>query len=488
MIRTVPRGFRRLAMIAAATLVGGLLSPTLAVPAAAADCADPMPYRAYANTDLLRLSALDLPGLNLGPAVDVRLSSTGASMNAETEVAAAAAARDVAANLLGLDLIGLLPIDGVGHTVYQQAPPTNEGPATATGPRLDLGVARVEISQSSAHARWHESMRCAQSIGTAGVAGTSLANAAILPGLGKRSLIWLPGNLSSQSEAGLTEQDGRVAAYATSAISLAEVRLFAGTRSEITVKVISQPSLRVSTTGAPNSHRVQYDTPVLEISGPGIGRERLDAPGTHIDLALGPTGLLGRLGLPLISGGAPAELLDDPAVEGLDTSGEVTDPALPAPEGLPAPEQLGGLPLLQDVLANVGELLDLSQLSVLRLSIGELRQQVEGDTVSASAASLRLQVLRWGNDDPAEPARAALDLGIGLLQAAANAPAVADPPMPSPDPDDDGDGGDGGELPITGTVTGLVATGGVLLTVLGGAIFLLSRTPLRRGRDRSTSG
>lgn len=62
MIRTVPRGFRRLAMVAAATLVGGLLSPTLAVPAAAADCADPMPYRAYANTDLLRLSALDLPG------------------------------------------------------------------------------------------------------------------------------------------------------------------------------------------------------------------------------------------------------------------------------------------------------------------------------------------------------------------------------------------------------------------------------------------
>ena len=116
MIRTVPRGFRRLAMVAAATLVGGLLSPTLAVPAAAADCADPMPYRAYANTDLLRLSALDLPGLNLGPAVDVRLSSTGASMNAETEVAAAAAARDMAANLLGLDLIGLLPIDGVGHT------------------------------------------------------------------------------------------------------------------------------------------------------------------------------------------------------------------------------------------------------------------------------------------------------------------------------------------------------------------------------------
>lgn len=479
MIRTVPPGSRRLATVAVAMLVGGLLSPAFAGPATAAECAGPLPYRAYVNTDLLRLSAVDLPGLGLGPTVDVRLASTGASMNAEAEVAAAAAARDVAANLLGLDLTGLVPVGGIGQTVYQEAPPTNDQPATGAGPRLDLAVAHTDVARSSAHARWHESMRCAEVTGAAGVAGTSLVEAAVLPGLGRSSLVWLPGNLSSRSEAGLTEQDGRVAAYAAAAVSLSEVRLFAGTRSEITVKVVSRPSLTVSATGAPDGTRVRYDSPVLEISGPGIGRERLDAPGTHLDLVLGPTGgSPGRTGLPLLGDGA---LSEGAAVDGLEASGEVTGPALPAPESLPPPERLGVLPLLRDVLVGVGELSDLRRLSVLRLSLGELREQVEGDTVSASAASLRLQVLRWGDDDPAAPAQAVLDLGIGLVQAAATAPAVADPPMPGPGDD----GGEGGELPATGAVTGLVAIAGALLTGLGGAVFLLSRAQPRRRWGRT---
>lgn len=475
MTRTVsPARHRPLAALATAAVVGALLSPTLAGPAAAAECDTSLPYRAYANSDLLRLSALDLPGVNLGPVVDVRLASSGASMDAQSNVASAAAARDVVANLLGLDLTGLVPVGEVGHTVYQEAPPSNDAPATGGGPRLDLGVARAEVAPTSAHARWSESMRCADATGVAGTSSAAMVDAAVLPSLGGRSLVWLPDALSSQSEAGLTEQDGTVASYSTATVSLSEIRLFAGSSSEITVKVISRPSLTVSTTGAPDGTQVRYDSPVLEISGPGIDRQRLDAPGTHLDLVLAPSGGLGLTGLPIV-GDVLGNLLGDTNLSGLDASGEMTGPALPTPEQVLDPDRLGGLPLLRDVLASTGDLLDLSQLSVLRLSLGDLRKQVDDDTVSATAASLRLQVLRWGDDDPAEPAQAVLDLGVGLLQAAASAPAPQSAPPPS-------DSGNGGGLPVTGSAAGLIAGLGILLAVAGRFLFVLSRSHLRAGR------
>ncbi|MEV7228919.1 hypothetical protein AB0M79_18125 [Polymorphospora sp. NPDC051019] len=479
---TLPKRSRRLAGLTVAGLAGALVSPALAITPAAADpvCATPAAYGALASAELVKLGLLDLRplGLPLGPVADVRLASANSGLNAQAEVNSGAAARLLEADLLGIDL----PLGPLTRPLHQQAPPTNAEPATRSLARADLGVLSLGVGELKAHAQWDEAMACGKKVGQTTLSSASIASAKVLPGPFGRALVSVPNNLSSTSTTGLAEEGGAVRSVGAASIGVSEVRLFAGSSSEIVVKVIKPPTLRVTTAGTRDSATVQYDAPILEISAAGIASARIESPGEYVDLAL-PARTLGLPGaraaaesgdVPLVGSnpldGLLKELDPDQARTGA-AAGPLALPGVPGLPGLPdlppAGEIIGGIPERLPVLGG--------DLALVRLSVGKLEQRITDQAVHANAASLRLQVLSGppsrdtnGNTER----RSVVDVGVGLLQAAAVAPVPAASPSPSTPPPN---AGGGGGLPVTGVNVGVVAGAGLLLLAGGGGLLVATR-------------
>jgi hypothetical protein len=464
---------RRLtAAVTGAAIVGAMVAPALALtPAAAADCPARRAHAASAAADLLRLDLLDLHplGAAVGPVGALRLAATQADLTAGPRVAAAGAARHLHADALEADIAGLVPAGAATRTLRQQAPPVNAEPASVSVPQADLGALRLGIGKVSTHATATDALRCGAGTGQGSTASAEVLSATVLRGPGDQALIAAPANLSSTAWTGLVAHDGRAAAAAIASVSAADLRVLAGTDSQVTVRVISPPTLRVTATGRARTSSVHYDAPVLEISGAGGALQRIDTAGQSVDLPLDD--LAGIRSLPLLRGVA------DPLAAGVPGDGLV----------------------------------------VLRLSIGDLRSEIGDRTVRASAASVRLQVLvespalrRPGGDGygygPSEAgtpkeSTAVLDLRIGLLRAEAQAPRYhqppSQPPTPTPAPTQappteaapteaapttpaPGAGGGCGadcptSLPRTGTGVGILLGIGALLAIVGRFLLLASR-------------
>ncbi|SDZ35183.1 LPXTG-motif cell wall anchor domain-containing protein [Micromonospora pattaloongensis] len=480
--RTAPsRKGRLLAGLSTAGLVGTLITPTLGVgPAAAAPCATTAPYGATATADLVKLGLLDLHplGLDLGPVADVRIASTSSGMNGTGPVNSQAGARQIDAKLLGVDV----PLGPLSQALYQQAPPANAEPATATTLAEDLGVLRLGVGNLKAHATWIDGMECGAETGDASASSSTIVDVDVLPGSDDEALVRLPGNLTSSTETGLTVSGGAVRSTATARIGVADVRLFAGSESEVTVKVLKPPTLTVGTAGTAASGTVDYTNPILEISGPNIPTQRIEAPGQNIDIAL-PSSLAGAAKarslaesekLPLL-GGTPLDSL----LKGLDIdniagarTAKTTDAPLPLPKLAKLPN-VPGMPVVGDEIGDTEAApIEATALSVLRLSIGDLVQEITEQSVRAQAASLRLQLLATDGTNSAS----VVDLGIGLLDATAVAPAGQGGGVsPDEEPDPSDDGGAGGGLPVTGASVGAFAGAGALLVVGGAALLFFTR-------------
>lgn len=453
--------------IAAIAVAGALIA--VPAPAATANpCAKPQQYGAGAGADLVKLGLLDLRplGLPLGPVADVRLASTRSGMAADARVNSAAAARYLDAKVLGVTL----PAGPLSTSVYQEAPPRNEKPVTAHAGRKHLGVVTVGAGDLTAYATWRGGMACGARTGEVTRSSATVAGAEVLPGPGGTALVRVPANLRSRTGTALVRDGGVVRSVATASAGLADIRLFAGTPTEITVKVIKAPALTVGTGGSAGTTTVEYASPVLQVSGPGIGSRRIDAPGESLDLGL-PSSTAGRDAakaranaerLPLVSGDPLAEAIGALHPERLrdatarQNAGPLTLPALPS---LPGPgEALAGA-----LLPALG-----GELSLVRLSIGDVQKEVTDHSVRAQAASLRLQVIspRTRPDEQ----EAVVDLAIGMLDAAALAP------RPASHPDDPGTPpGGGGGLPVTGRNMGIVAAAGLLLLIAGGSSVMATR-------------
>jgi hypothetical protein len=464
-----------------AGLVAGLAAGVLAAPgiglapadAAGEPCAKARAYGAIAAADLARVGLLDLHplGLRLGPVAGATVASTRSGMVTDNEGArSAGAARTLDAKLRGASL----PTGTLGTAISQQAPPTNAKPATAAVAKRDLGLLRLGSGDLTAHATWQAGMACGRQVGRSATSTAALAGAAVLPGAGTQALVRLPGASSSASTTELTGDKGLVRAVATAEVGLADLRLFSGSLSQVTLKVVEPPTLRVGTGGTRASATVDYDAPVVEISGPGVPTRRLDAPGESVDLAV-PSSLpfldqakevAAQQGLPVVGKGTLDDLLDGVARSGGEATGtagqgQVPLPGLPdTPDLTPAAELIGGTP---GAVPAVGS----GALSVVRLSIGEVERKVTDRAVRAEAAALRLQVL-------AGPRKASsvVDLGIGMLSAAAVAPAPATAGYGTP-----GAPGvpTGGSLPVTGVRAGAVAGTGAVLLAAGAALVIVTR-------------
>ena len=336
---------RRLAGLTAAGIAGLVVAPAIGLaPAAAADpCEKSLEYGATAAADLVKLGLLDFRpvGLGLGPVADVTLVSTKSGMNALTPVNSAAAARLLDAKLFGVPL----PPGPLTQTVTQEAPPSNPDPHTAHVFAKNFGLLKIGAGDLSAHATWKSGMACGKEQGQNTDATAEIANVTVLPGLGKDSGLVRTSLLSSATQTGLAKEGDQVFSVARASVGVAEISLFAGSRSAIKIEVIKPPTLAVGTAGTKASGSVDYTAPILKITGPGGISHQINSPGDTITLGI-PSSLplLGQAKELAKAEGLP--LLGDVPLDGLLGDLNKPDATAKADKG---PVSLPGLPALPDV-------------------------------------------------------------------------------------------------------------------------------------------
>lgn len=176
---------------------------------------------------------------------------------------------------------------------------------------------------------------------------------------GKGSLISLPNTLSARSTVRLVDIPGskNKAVQSTSTMQVAALKLLAGTPLELTIRVVSQPTLQVTSTGDEKTSKVTYTAPVLAVEQGGKVLGQLDAANPRFDI----------------------------------------------PVGIPLAPNAPKLPIIGDLLANgqkVTDALHRLDLGVIRLGVAQLDQRgtamttpFKGFQLGATARMLDVQVL-----------------------------------------------------------------------------------------------
>jgi hypothetical protein len=355
-----------------------------------------------------------LPGSQQS-AVEVGFGLASASTNSESAFSFEHAVAQAAPG--GLSVQGVAaPTPG---TMSQTAPPNNEK-ATTGGLNLPStpldALVKGGLLNGAVHAQWSDTL--GPCVGTISEAGTELASLSVLnaiptlpnvldltgkldaPNLdaagdqaivdglkklagplstlggvlagagntqanGAGSLLSLPNVMSVHSTVRLVDIPGSAnkAVQSISTMQVAAIKLLAGTPFELSINVVSQPTLQATSTGDAKTSTVTYTAPVLEIVQGGKSLGRLDAANPKLDIPIG----------------------------------------IPIP-GVPG---AGNLPIIGDLLASGQKVADaVSQglrkldLGVLRLSIAQLSQKDQAMTdpfpgfqLGATARMLDLQVL-----------------------------------------------------------------------------------------------
>ncbi|GAB3443055.1 hypothetical protein [Actinophytocola sediminis] len=392
------------------------------------------------------------------PAVELGFGISSAQVNSESYLEFEHAIAQAAPG--GLALQGGTP--QTPGSVTQTAPPNNAQPTHSglTLPETPLdSLITASALQGQVHARWDEALGpCVGTISDASteVASLSLVNAiptlpdvtdltgvfdaprldaaadqAIVDGLGRLagplstlggvlsgdgapradgagSLLSLPNTLSTRSVVRLVDIPGSAnkAVQATSTLQVAAVKLLAGTPFAIDIRVVSQPTLQVTSTGEAKTSSVRYTAPVLEVWQGGRKIGGLDAANPTVDIPIG----------------------------------------LPLP-GVPGAEKL---PIIGELLANGQRVTDAVRkldLGVLRLGVAQLDEKREAMTdpftgyqLGATARMLDLQVLPTQALGLPNLPSALAQVSIGEQIARAYAPAggvvcrAADQPQPPPEP------------------------------------------------------
>ncbi|MGW4485943.1 hypothetical protein ACWEOE_19135 [Amycolatopsis sp. NPDC004368] len=324
-------------------------------------------------------------------------------------------------------------------SVVQTALPDNPQPLSGglnapKNPLLNIG-----LLNGTAHARWSDSLGpCADTIADASTSVASLSLLNVVPSLpqipllgqgglnlpqgtkladgfdatkglqslggllggggqtpadGTGSLLSLPNTLSSRSQVKLVDIPGskNKAVQSSSTLQAADIDILKGTPLELSIKVASQPTLTVTSTGDEKTSKVDYTAPVLTIQAGGKTLYTLDAAHPTKDIPIG---------LPL---------------SGLsDQFGQLD--SIPVVGGLVATLTKG----IQQVGDTAGTVLDLG---VLRLSIAGLDQKgtaattpFKGYQLGASARLFDLQLLPTKNLKTLLPAGAGDNLPSSLAQ------------------------------------------------------------------------
>jgi hypothetical protein len=434
-------------------IVGGVsaLALTIAVPypaaAAPAPCERAEGYAAQSGAQLLRVDRLE--GGEVGRISNVGVVEAKSALVADATVNSAAITR-----LLDADM----------RTPYtapliQQAPPTNATAARRATVAGEIGPFGMKKGTLTSHARWDPRMACGRAAGEA-----TRAEAAVR-GVRIGHLMRVPQPTRSRSTTAMAAGDRTIAG---AELKVPAFDLLGGA---VHVKVVRPPSLsaRMSTK---DGGEVRYVPPVLEVSGDGVRTRRLDEPGDEFELALKGDRTESDSGSSTVdemTGGVPLHL---PTVPGLPRIGDPEKSAQAAGSG-----------------------------TRVRITLGDVRRATAGHAIAAKATAIRIALTEASSDDPeadghtgtsgqsadnysgtaTDRGRVVLDLGVGLLEAAAVAPEPHTGGAKGGVQGAVSAAGAGAGLPITGSPVALVAIGGGAL-VLAGVAALALGTRRRRLR------
>ncbi|MEU3272732.1 hypothetical protein ABZ639_17980 [Saccharomonospora sp. NPDC006951] len=213
---------------------------------------------------------------------------------------------------------------------------------------------------------------------------------------GNGAVLSMPNTMSTRSVVRLVDipDSDRKAVESTSTMQAADINILKGTPLGLTIKVASQPTLRVTSTGEKETSKVEYTAPVLTVERGGQVLFELDAANPTKDIPVG---------IPL------------PGLQDIPGFADVKD--LPVIGGV---AELGNGLLKPLTDAASGKVLDLG---VLRLSIAgltekgmEMEDPFDGFQLGASARLLDLQILPTKALRDALPEEVAKNLPSSLAQ------------------------------------------------------------------------
>ncbi|MEV4282351.1 hypothetical protein [Actinoplanes xinjiangensis] len=267
-----------------------LVAAALAVPAAPVAATTPRDcdgdFTARSRADLARITVLDPRPLTRGlPALaDVRLASAEGTVDSTARPhRSIASGRHADARMLGL------PGGGAGA---RHAAPGPGGPA-----EVDLtafraaGLATAGVGRSTAYATWDDAYRCGK-IGPLTRSATMLGGLSVLDGAvtaaGRpTSLLRIGPTGSTQSATDLVSvRNGRIGVRSGAGAALGDLSLFPGTPQEISVKVVTQPTLEAVAGTRPGDAEVGYRPAVLKVHTAGRPVQVLKDAGAVVSLGL----------------------------------------------------------------------------------------------------------------------------------------------------------------------------------------------------------
>ncbi|HEY2694026.1 MAG TPA: hypothetical protein VGJ45_01010 [Pseudonocardiaceae bacterium] len=172
--------------------------------------------------------------------------------------------------------------------------------ASSIGSLLDLS--KLNPGQQQA-------LQSDQSNGVGGVTGTLSSLGGLLPAGGSGSLVSLPNTLSTRSVVSLVDIPGSAhkAVQSVSTLQVASLKLLSGTPYELDLNVVSQPTLKVISTGDASTSSVSYTAPVIQVVQGGKTLYTLDAANPTQDIPIG-------IPLPSIASALPDALKNLPVV------------------------------------------------------------------------------------------------------------------------------------------------------------------------------
>jgi hypothetical protein len=393
--------------------------PAIAAPA---PCERAERYAAQSGVELLRLNRLDLrpAGRDAQPITDAGLGESKSALVTDANVASAAVTRMLDAQPGGGNGQG-----GSGKThssanggdgqavgvdltdpLIQQAPPAHAKPTVRSTASGAAGPFTLGDGTLNSHARWSPGMACAAEEGEVTRAEAALGTATIV-GDDDDALIAVPETISTRSTTAL-EGHGPVArSVAGGSLDVHRIELFGGAV-HVTVK---RPPALTASMSTQNGGEVRYVPAMVEVSGAGVDTPAPRHAGDDVEITVDGT----RPTESAAPGGPLASLLPK-AQLGRLTAG--TSLPLPTVPGVPP---IGA----KDEAAQVA-----GPGTILRISLGDVRQATAGHAVAARATAIKIAVTqRPGSGRTARGyggrGGVVLDLDVCLLAAAAVAPEPA---------------------------------------------------------------
>ncbi|MFG1992811.1 hypothetical protein ACGFJ7_22810 [Actinoplanes sp. NPDC048988] len=357
-------------------------------------------FTAVAQADLVKVSVLDAGVLRPGlPSLaDVRLGSAhGRADSAACRAKTSAAGRYADAKLLGMQLPGL---PAPGTAAQRQAPPSRQAATAELAGLRAAGLATVQLGRSTAEARWLDTYNCGAT-GPLTRTATMLAGVQLLSGGGrtpalqalrrpgdtarKTSLLRLGPTGSTQSATDVVRLDGgHRGVSAAAGVALSDLTLFGGTPQEVSIKVVTQPTLTVVAAGDRERSSVAYRPAVLKVTAAGKPVATLDTAGASVGVdlfgSLAPEPAAASEHSPAAKGGSATEGGGSPDKGGSPTGGGSTAKGGSATEGRSAAEGGSAAGVVPSLLS-------------ARISLGGPRQVIGDRDVRAEAAALRVEVL-----------------------------------------------------------------------------------------------